>query len=188
MSFIGPLGGGTFVNDTSTGTVAITGPGNAILSDGVMATAVLLLGQISNYLKATNFGFNVPLDATINGILVEVQQQTTLLAAMVDSSVKIVQGGTILGSEKANSGNWPLLEAYQTYGGTTDLWGLLWSPSDINSSGFGIALSVSSLLAATADIDYIRATVYWTGSNRPGSAFGHEVKVGDGMSRSENSL
>lgn len=185
MSSQGPFGGTIFSSDSTVGVVAWNNPSNASASDGSFATSVLLISQLSNYLKATGFGFFVPLDAIINGILVEIQQQSTVSTGTTDNSVKIVKGGIISGNEKATGVSWPTSEAYQSYGGSSDLWGLTWTPSDINSSNFGVACSADAVLASTAEIDYIRITVYWTGSNRPNS-LSKQLGVGNGQSRSDS--
>ena len=76
MATQGPNSGGTFANDVTVGTIAWTTPSNAAISDGVFtAAAVLCSTAASNYLKATNFGFSIPVGSTINGILVEIQKK-----------------------------------------------------------------------------------------------------------------
>lgn len=183
MGTLGPNNGSTFANDGTVGTIAVTGPSNAQTSDNTYATSVLLLGQITNYLKATSFGFNIPLDATIDGIMVEVEKSTTIAVSLLDNSIKIVKGNSITGTELSSGTQWSTTDAYATYGGATTLWGTTWAPSDINSSTFGIVVSAVASVAATAQIDHIRITVYYTGSNRPGETNKY-LKVGDGMSRS----
>lgn len=185
MSTYGPNAGGTFASDNTLGIVAITNPSNAQLSDNSYATSVLLLGQISNYLKVTNFGFNVPNDATITGVTVSIERSSNTLNGTHDDSVKLVKGGAISGNDKANAAlEWPTSDAVATYGSSTDLWGLALAPSDVNSSNFGVVIAAIADLASTAQIDYVSITVDWTGSNRPGNVMRH-LSTGDGMSRSE---
>lgn len=181
MGTLGPNGGSTFVDDSTVGAVGVSNPSNAGTSDGSFVTWVLLLGQLGDYLKATGFNFAIPLDATILGIQVEVQQQSTVGAAVTDNSVKIVKGGVISGNEKATGTTWPTSEAFQTYGSASDTWGLSWVPTDINVTTFGIAVSPTCGAAATAQVDYIRITVTYSGSNRCVEA-DHRVMAGDGMS------
>lgn len=181
MGTLGPNSGQTFASDNTLGAVAIASPSNAALSDNSYATSVLLLSQISNYLKATNFGFTIPLDASISGILVEVERSSTALSAVIDNAVRIVKGGVIGNTDKSLAPTWPTSDAYASYGGSADLWGETWTPADINLSTFGVAISaIASLLAATAQIDHVRITVYYTGSNRPNAW--PRLKAGNGMS------
>jgi len=184
VSSQGPTSGSVFVSDATLGTVAVTNPGNALRSDNSYAAAALLLGQSSRYLKTTGFGFSIPRDATIDGLLVEVERSSNTASAIVDNSVRIVKNGTITGDEKASAGSWPTSDAYASYGAATDKWGTGWTPSDINTSNFGLVFSARALLAATAQIDHVRVTVYFTGSNRV-QIQGKCISVGSGMSRNE---
>lgn len=158
--------GGTFISDSTLGVVAITNPSNAQLSDNSYATSVLLITQISNYLKATNFNFNIPSDATINGITVSVERSSNTLNGTHDSSVKLVKGGVISGNDKASGSTWPTSDAVATYGSATDLWGLTLTPSDVNDSTFGFVIAPVADLASTAQIDQITIQVDYSGSNR----------------------
>lgn len=184
MGTFGPLAGATFASDATVGVVGITSPANAGLSDNVYATSVLALTQLSNYLKATNFGFNIPLDAIITGVTVNVERSGSLLNAITDNSIKLVKGGTISGNEKASANLWPTTDAIATYGSSTDLWGLTLTPVDINNPNFGVAISASATLAGTASIDFISISVDYLGSNRAHNILRY-AKVGGGMSRGE---
>lgn len=166
MGTLGPNNAATLANDSLLGLIAMSNPTNAQLSDDAYVTAVLALGQTSQYLKATGFNFTIPLDAMITGITVEVERSATALSALSDSSVRLVQGGVISGDNKAAAGTWPTTDTYQTYGSATDLWGLSLTPADINASNFGVVFSAAAALAATLQIDHIRITVSYLGSNR----------------------
>lgn len=184
MGTLGPNSGGTFASDSTLGVVAITNPSNAQISDNSYATSVLLITQISNYLKVTNFNFFIPLDATITGVTVSVERSSNTLNGTQDSSVRLVKGGAISGNDKASGSLWPTSDAVATYGSATDLWGLTLTPTDINSSGFGVVINASAALASTAQIDYVSITIDYTGSNRYGNQGAH-FTVGSGMSRNE---
>lgn len=164
----GPLGPGTGADDATAGNKVWTNPGNITAEDGVFAACTsIILPVISHYLKATNFGFSIPAGATINGILVEWKTQNSG-GTFTDNSIKIVQGGTISGNENANGTNWPRTLQYVGYGSSTDLWGLSWASSDINSSGFGAVASVNVPgSTSTLQVDYVRITVYYTAAFDP---------------------
>lgn len=163
--------GGTFVNVAGSG-IDWANPSNAQTSDNVRATAFLTdTNPNSDYLRATNFGFTIPSGATINGIIARIEKSTANVGAtehINDLSVKIVKGGTESGNEKADPTDWTSTDAYITYGSVSDLWGLSWTDSDINSSNFGISISAtwsedSGLSgSATARIDHIELTVDYT--------------------------
>lgn len=122
----------------------------------------------THYLKATNFGFSIPTGSTINGIQVEVEKKCNASSQCADNSIKIVKGGTISGTEMASSTFWSTTNGYVSYGGTADLWGLSWTPADINSSAFGAAISANlQAQGTTAFIDHIRISVTYTPPDAP---------------------
>ncbi|MBI4614481.1 MAG: tail fiber domain-containing protein [Planctomycetes bacterium] len=84
--------------------------------------------------------------------------------AVVDASVRIVKGGAISGAEKASASPWPTVDTYTSYGGPADLWGLAWTPADVNSGSFGVAIA-ATVSGSTASTDHIRITVYYTDSS-----------------------
>lgn len=168
MSTAGPNAPGTMADDATVGTITWVNPNNAKVSDSVYTTASTLISNTaSHYLKATNFGFSIPAGATINGITVKVKRNGTQNDTdILDNSVKIVQGGSIGGTEKKIAGAWPTSDATQTYGGVADLWGLTWAPSDINASTFGVVLSVRGEASASNEIgsvDFMSITITYTG-------------------------
>jgi hypothetical protein len=120
----GAHNGSTFVNDTSVGSVNWTSPGNAQTSNDSWATASLSGTSATYYLKATGFGFSIPAGATINGIQVDVERNGAATGKIGDNSVRLIKGGTISGNDKSTGAEWPVSDAYQPYGNSTDLWGL----------------------------------------------------------------
>lgn len=178
----GPNSGATFADDATVGTVAWTSPGNAATSDNVRATAAVF-SQVTHYLKATNFSFTIPTGATINGVFVEAEVSTNAGAGQVeDSSVKLVKGGTIQGTEGAVAPHvWTGTDTYISWGGATDLWGLSLTPADVNASTFGAVISALEVGdgAMTARIDHIRITVYFTWAGpASGATFADDAAVG----------
>ncbi len=173
-SSTGPNNGNSFSNDASVGTLAWSSTNYAQLSDNNRAPANVSLGILSsvttNYLSATDFGFSIPSGASICGIQVDVEKKYNLilglLTSITDHSVRIVKGGTISGSDHASGSGWASTDAYSSYGGSSDLWGLTWTAADINAPGFGAVISAtvsSGLAALTLDalINHIRITVFF---------------------------
>ena len=159
----------TMTDDNTVGTKAWSFPNRAKVSDAIYTLALLdTNGDISHYLKATNFGFSIPTGATINGIIVEVQRRAQV-ATITDSEVKIVKSnGSIGTTNKATGTSWPGTEAYASYGSSSDLWDETWAATDINNSNFGMviaAISGSTTAFNYAEIDHIRITVYYTTEN-----------------------
>lgn len=122
----------------------------------------------TEYLKATGYGFSIPGGATVTGIKVEVFRQKTAAypePSVVDHTVKLIVGGTVVGNNKAVAGEWPNPGAYQTYGGEGDLWGLTPTAAEVNASNFGVAIKATvndAYDVVTAEVDHARITVYYT--------------------------
>jgi len=158
----------TMADDATVGTVAWSNPDNAKVSDNVYATATNIGPVTSHYLKATNFGFSIPVGATINGILAEFERKTNSTPS-VDSAIKIVKSdGTIGTTNKSTGAGWSTTEAYVSFGGESDLWGETWTYTDINDTDFGVVLSLvidsggNGPPGYVSSVDHIRITVYYT--------------------------
>ena len=80
-------------------------------------------------------------------------------ARELDNEVRLLKNGSIGGSNLASTAAWPTSDAVVTYGGPTSLWGRTWSRSDINSPGFGAALT-TFVQNGTARVDHYTLTVY----------------------------
>ena len=167
----GALSGTVFSDDNSTGVYTFNTPSDAIASDNDRAFAASLIGLLSgntHYLKASSFGFSIPSQAVICGIEVEIEKSASnisLLATVEDNVVRLMKGGSIVGSNYATGANWTNSDAYYTYGGPSDLWGTSWTAADINANGFGLAFSaringIISLLPI-ARVDHFQITVYY---------------------------
>jgi hypothetical protein len=157
----GPLYPASVANDASFGTTAWTNPGNAQVSDGVYATVNTgSAGTNSQYLEASNFGFAVPANATITGILVEIIRVSGAVGVK-DARVRLLIGGTVQSAaDRASLVAWASAPTTQAYGGSTDLWGqAAITPAQVNAANFGVALSVNG--NDTASVDALRITVYY---------------------------
>lgn len=137
---------------------------NAKASDDLRATnAFEGPSALTDELQATNFGFALNEGATVLGIVAEVERSASSANKIKDWSVKLLKGGVRSGSQRRESVTWPTTDAYTSYGGSDDLWGEEWTHTDINDSGFGLAFQASLLEgSATARVDHIRLTVYYT--------------------------
>jgi hypothetical protein len=166
----GPRTTNTVVSDSSTGSAAWTDPTAVDTNNGTYARADLGNGAgpptESHYLKLTNFGFSIPVGARIDGIRVEVERQKLVnTESLKDKKVRIVKGGVIGSSDRADTvSEWPGVDTYKAYGSAIDKWGQSWTPADINSAGFGFAISAVGPASGdqTAVIDHIRVTVFYT--------------------------
>lgn len=117
-------------------------------------------------MMARNFGFNLPLNATITGIKAEVLRKAGG-QNILDSTIVLLVNGMPTGTNKALPGNWPLTPAYASYGDSASLWGLSLSPAMVNDSAFGFMIkpyNKSGIVPSfvIAYLDHIRMTVYYS--------------------------
>ncbi len=163
-----------FTNDNSIGTIPFDNPGRAVSSNDSYADAdalAVLFSGTTQYLKATGFGFNIPANSGICGLVIEIERSDggflSLGTGLRDHAVRLVVANAVTGNNLAAPGNWGTGDAYISYGNSTDelVWGETLTPAIVNSSNFGIAIAAKfngiAALIPSADIDHIRMTLYY---------------------------
>jgi hypothetical protein len=129
-------------------------------------TALSVIGDtFSSDLSASAYNFNIPTTATVTGIQVTVYRSSSGAQGAKDLNIKILKAGTAVGTNHATSTRWPSTSTAATYGSSSDLWGVSWTPSDINNTGFGLSISCQMINLSSNTycyIDYISITVYYT--------------------------
>ena len=96
---LGPNNPGTMADDASIGSRYWTVVDNAKTSDNNPAYCGST-DVICHYLKATNFGFNIPISATISGVKVEIERKAnwnTQNQHVTDYSIKLVRNNIAYG-------------------------------------------------------------------------------------------
>lgn len=157
---------GTLADDNSHGTVAWSLTAGALPATSGTITG----GQITHYLKATNFGFAIPSTATIIGIVATfVRSQFTPSATTADESVRLVKAGSVTGADESAGALWGTGET-KIFGGATDLWGTTWTPTQVNGSTFGIVIAAKGPgpFSNSGIVQALSITVYYQPT---GSAF-----------------
>lgn len=155
--------------------------GNAAIEDGSTAFAPLTAtNPISYYMLCRNFNAAsvISADATILGIQVGVKKQVTFTGSVsptiIDSVVQLIfDGGTLptVGSSKADTSTaWPSSLTFEYYGGPSDTWS--WggiSTANVLSSTFGVTVRAndSGGTSATANVDVVNMTIYYTPAAAP---------------------
>ena len=109
-----------------------TTPELAASSDNAYATASVD-ATTTDPLQCLNYGFSIPAGATILGIEVNVERRSSATPGSEDASVRLVQGGTIAGSDLQTATAYTTADAVETHGSPTQLWGLTWTPAAINA-------------------------------------------------------
>lgn len=146
-----------------------TNTSNATTSNNSYATAALTSATVSVNLVATGFGFSIPTDATVRGIQVEWEKKVSAGTTAFDNSIRVVKGGSIGATDKSSATAWATSDTWESYGGGSELWGESWTPSDINSSNFGVALSArnTSGTSRTFSVDSVRIRIFYTNPANP---------------------
>ncbi len=163
----GPLSPATFTTVAIPGSSATwSNTANAAISDDAYASTGNIpggIGSYTDYLVATNFGFNIPGGATITGIEVRIERADPN-AATSDYSIRIVKGGVISTTELSAGTAYPGTDSYNIYGDPFTSWGESWTDVDINAADFGVAVAVQRNAAGTtaAVVDDITITVYYS--------------------------
>lgn len=138
-------------------------PANIFADDGSNATAAFLGPPTYTFeLNGATFGFNIPSNAIIDGIKLEMEVPSSTRWFEAAGTVKLKKAGVLAGTNQAGLGS--ASSGVWTYGGATSLWGTTWTPAQINAANFGFgfdATASSSPNDFAIAIDYVRITVYW---------------------------
>lgn len=108
-------------------------------------------GQNGDTLVASQFGFNLPDFAVIDGVAVTVDGSNTGCFGTIQLNADLT------GFKDVGALN-------QTYGGATDLWDAPEiTPAEINDTGFGISIDLADVSGGdgAAGVDYVEITVFW---------------------------
>jgi len=137
---------------------AWTDPNNITANDSNNATITLASLATSQYLQGSACGFTIPTDATITGIKIYIKLSPALITAqdlqLIKSGVKDGDIKTTVGTTEGD---------YQTWGGLADLWGLAWTPTDINKASFGFSYRCTAgFMGGSNAVDHFKARVYYT--------------------------
>lgn len=165
--------GTTFSSDASVGTIVWSNPSNAATRNFLGASTLNGgVSAVTQYLFAKGFGFSIPTNATIDGIIVNIygvgdnQMGSYPTEYPLDSNVRLLVGGVVSGTNKASAVAWVGNNEQKIYGSKTDLWGNTLTPADINSAEFGVATSITlpapAFVNTTMNIDYITIQVFYT--------------------------
>lgn len=157
-------------NVASIGTVAWGSPGNITLTDGNFAAfSSANDGERSNYLQGFGYGFSLPSNAIIQGIVAQITHKASVANSnnnVNDAIVGLIKGGVVSGNNYASASRWTTGVGTIVYGtGATDLWGLSLQPSDVNATNFGLALQAQvneKTGTITGSVDSFTLQIYYT--------------------------
>ena len=162
--------------------------------DGNYVTAGGSNGQTSANLRINGYTLFVPSDATITGISATVYRKATAASStnITDYAIRLVKpdGASFSSGNRADTATpWPTSVTAKTYGGANDLWGESWTPADVNSSNFGLAIANQtndpSAFGVIGQVDYVTVTVYYAVGTTTAVAVSDSVSTSESRSLQE---
>jgi len=151
---------GSCANSAGIGSVAWSIASNALTSNNSYADASI--NGTTNYLKCTGYGFAIPTTATILGVAVNVERHSSSTSKSTDGAMRLVKAGTIGSIDRSTTTTYTTGDVSQTHGGSTDLWGVVWTPADINNTNFGAAFAAKTTKTRTISVDHMPITVTYS--------------------------
>ena len=156
------------IGGIGTGGVAWSNPGNITSSDNSYATASLSNTATSaQALVATNFGFDLPLHSTINGVVATFERKASAADTIRDSHIYLVHNSGLISYNKiAAPAYWSTTEGDVSFGGPADTWGATLNHAIVTDSSFGVLTDAiwQNVYSGTetAYVDSILITLYYT--------------------------
>lgn len=162
---------GTGANFNDGGTVAWTSPTN-IQGDTTGTSASCAPGGdglTSQRLRASNFGFTIPTDATIDNILVELERSAGNNNRFRGTSSRLLIDGTETGGDKGGT-TW-FGKTFESFDGSPASWGFASgiTPAQVNATGFGFSVKGEQFVSqnVTAFAYRVRITITYTPAETP---------------------
>lgn len=161
----------TVQSNVALGGTAWVNPGNSAVSDDSKATYTAT--GAGDYLKATGCNFTIPTGSTVTGFQVHTEISANddgggHSGRRIDwAAIALVKNNTIESATgKVPNDAWPVVETVVTTpSGTSDMWGLTFTPAEVNASDFGVAIAgIGNRVDGTeiGYVDHIYVTAYYT--------------------------
>ncbi len=117
---------------------------------------------LSKTLLLTNFGFEIPAGATIDGIEMQFYRGDPD-GSSYDNVIQLIIGGSQTGNNKKVAGEWPASPGWSgSYGSSSDKWGTTPTAAQVNGSDFGVAIKANIEWYAKARIYAVKLTITYT--------------------------
>ncbi len=138
-------------------------PGNIVSDNATNATLALGSFNASDSLAATNFGFSLPTNVTINGV--EARYDWDEDGTDDVTTVNLTKDGStaVGGGKSLNSAFGPGFRI-ETIGGASDMWGTTLTKAEVEASTFGVMLSITEGdgVASNFAVDYVQINIHYT--------------------------
>jgi hypothetical protein len=147
-----------------------SGSGAGIESNSLFTSQTITAGDsgTTNELVGTTFGFSIPTNATIVGIVFTLARKVTSISNFIveTTDVNLLKAGVAAGSTLGPGSSWVVATTDETWGTSTSLWGTTWTPAQVNAVGFGAEITVNygneGAVSRTLSVQNYRLTVYYT--------------------------
>jgi hypothetical protein len=118
----------------------------------------------SRYLTCHHFGFNIPANASIDGILLTVNGKSSMMGSVMDCTIVLMKNYVPAGLNHASGNDWDTAATLRLYGSPIDSWGLAWTPQEVNDLFFGAYVKVYNPTSSSpaALIDAVAITVFYS--------------------------
>jgi hypothetical protein len=108
------------------------------------ASVILTLGEFTDDLVLTGFGFSIPPNAIVTGISLQYEgicgnHRDVWIA---DKRIQLTFGGVPVCANKAEADDWTGGSFTRAYGSSTDTWGCAWDGATVNANDFGVIVGV----------------------------------------------
>jgi hypothetical protein len=125
--------------------------------------------EYSDFLQVRNFGFTIPLTATIDAIEVRIRRKARG-TGIKDNRLMLMKAGVMVGADYAETSNaWGANNSTALYdgdGGIDPLWSESWTPADINAPDFGLQLAIwkdgGLSVGDFADVNLVQISISYT--------------------------
>lgn len=167
LKFAGPNPGTVATSVPRAGaatSIAWETPENALTVDGLFARAVLDDDQQSEHLRVTGYGFALPANVTIKGVVVQLKRKGE--NAIVDGNIELWLDGAPSDRPKFMASGWPRAIGTHHYGQEVDTWGNDLTPEIVGKPGFGTEIYAKRRVDAgtgpiAAEVESLLITVWY---------------------------
>jgi len=148
------------------------GLGNARIADDLYLEANLERYESTHIIRFSDFGFNVPAEAIVDGLRISINGQSIGDGEVENMQLQFYNNGPI-GEDRATlpamiGEDWIndtlAIDRWWKYGHFHDTWNKDWNSSEVNSSDFGFVLQIKNPTneSIQAIIDQVSVTIYYS--------------------------
>jgi hypothetical protein len=148
-----------------------TNPANMLVDDGLFAVDTNSGTSTTTSCTATqkdrhvlsNFGFNIPAGAAIQGIEVKLNSRVDSTSGSPRFCVQLSWNGGASWTSTITSGTLSTAETIYTLGGVANTWGRTWTNTDFNDANFRVRLTmIASNTSRDFSLDWVGVQVRYT--------------------------